>query len=132
MESLVVKLVNADEVGSDKAIRITRDDEGKMTGAVSGPFPVDDPGRHDLRPLCACRLGIIVAQHAKLKWGHPESRVRATVKRLEAIGDSPVELERTIHQFAVSFEFALGLRRHGCLSSGLSNSVTTIWRCPGT
>jgi hypothetical protein len=38
VEPLVVKLVNADEVGSDKAIRVTRDDEGKMTGAVSVSF----------------------------------------------------------------------------------------------
>jgi hypothetical protein len=32
---LAVKLVNADQVGSDKAIRITRGEDGKMTGAVS-------------------------------------------------------------------------------------------------
>ena len=32
---LAVNLINAGEVGSDKAIRITRGEDGKMTGAVS-------------------------------------------------------------------------------------------------
>ena len=34
-EPLEVKLVNAGAVGSDKAIRITRGDDGKISGAVS-------------------------------------------------------------------------------------------------
>src|SRR5262245_28508702 len=37
-EPLAVKLVNPGAVGSEKAIRITRDDNGKITGAVTQPL----------------------------------------------------------------------------------------------